>query len=39
MCWKIYVQLIQVEWCIYVSFYVNIGSDNGLLPERRQSII
>ena len=32
--------LIEAEWCIYASLnWVIIGSDNALLPVRRQAII
>ena len=32
--------LIEAEWRIYASVnYTNIGSDNGLSPDRRQAII
>ena len=32
--------LIEAKWCIYASInYANFGSDNGLSPVRRQSII
>ena len=31
--------LLEVEWHIYVSKLIIIGSDNGLVPGRRQAII
>ena len=37
---SVFNKSIEVEWRIYASVnYVRIGSDNGLLPVRRQAII